>query len=129
MTRIHKPFLKYWLPILAYLGLILGLSSMTSLPFSLKPGLHLDKVVHFFEYLLLALLVARACAALPWPERRWATWLLSSALVLAIGGADECYQSLVPGRSSEWLDLLADGFGGMVGSGLYLWGISRRGCA
>ncbi len=120
MTRLLKPFLLYCLPILFYLALIVGLSSISSLPFRLSPGLHLDKVVHFFEYAILAFLVARAVAAMSWPAQGWAIWLVSSLLVLAVGCADECYQSIVPNRSSELLDLLADGLGGMVGSGLYL---------
>mgnify|MGYP001163418855 CR=1 FL=1 len=121
MNRLFKPFVIYWSPILLYLGIILGLSSLSSLPFSLTPGMHLDKLLHFTEYFMLALLMARACAALPKPSSFMATWLLSSTLVLMVGCADECYQSLVPNRSSEWLDLLADGLGGMMGSALFLW--------
>ena len=120
MTRLLKPFLLYCVPILFYLALILGLSSMSSLPFRLSPGLHLDKLIHFFEYAILAFLVVRAVSAMSWPARSWSIWLVSSLLVLAVGCADECYQSIVPNRSSELLDLLADGLGGMVGSGLYL---------
>ena len=120
MTRLLKPFLFYCLPILFYLALILGLSSMSSLPFRFCPGLHLDKLLHFAEYTILAFLVARAFGAMPRLERGWSIWILSSLVVLAVGCADECYQSIVPNRSSERLDLLADGLGGMVGSGLYL---------
>ena len=120
MTRLLKPFLFYCLPILVYLALILGLSSMSSFPIRLSPGLHLDKLIHFFEYAILAFLVARAIAAMPRIERGWSIWIVSSLVVLAVGCADECYQSIVPNRSSELLDLLADGIGGMVGSGLYL---------
>jgi VanZ family protein len=44
----------------------------------------------------------------------WA-FLLALALCAAFGLLDELYQLTVPGRGFEWIDLLADALGALVG--------------
>jgi VanZ family protein len=46
--------------------------------------------------------------------------------LLAFGGAIELLQLLVPQRSAEWADLLADGLGIVVGALLALGWLRRR---
>jgi len=100
-------FLFYWLPVLAYVGLIFSGSSVKGqdLP-TLFP--YMDKIAHLMEYSLLGLLLGRAIRA---------SWSRGSALMVtlaavglgaAVGCLDEIYQSFVPGRQSDPLDWLTD---------------------
>ena len=115
-----RTVLVYWVPIPVYLGLIFLASSISRIPFKL-PVAWLDKVIHFVEYAVLAILVARAVRSLRWPRTWWATWLVTVAAVLVFGSLDELYQGTVAGRNSDLLDLLADVSGGALGSLTYLW--------
>jgi VanZ family protein len=126
MSSSRRTLLVYWAPILAYVGLIFLLSSFSRLPFKANLFSHMDKLLHFTEYSLLALLVARGVRSLPKPEALWSMWLLSAGIVLVLGGLDELFQSLVPNRQSDLFDLMADCAGGLTGSGLYLWWASWR---
>jgi len=46
--------------------------------------------------------------------------LTTILIVTALGGLDELYQSKIPGRDSDIMDLVADASGAIFGSGLYL---------
>ena len=119
-------FLRYWLPVFAWAGLIFALSSIPSLESGLpKAGdLVLRKLGHMIEYAVLALLLHRALRAHSLAPRR----ALTSAAVLALLYAvlDEYHQSFVPGREGSPRDVLIDALG--IGSALYLlpWWRSRR---
>lgn len=105
-----KVFVRYWLPVLAYVALIFVLSAQPGL----SPPVHFqnsDKVAHLLEYGVLGLLFARALRA-TLPAR---SWLFLSMLMLGAGlgiaACDEYFQSFIPGRDSTVLDWLADGTG------------------
>jgi VanZ family protein len=102
-------FVRHWLPVLAYMAFILGLSSaQTAGPtlFRLQ-----DKILHFLVYAGFGVLLARAFraafagrAGLPWPA--------GAALAGSVYGAlDELYQSTVPGRTPDARDWAADTLG------------------
>ncbi len=112
--------LLYWLPIGLYVAIVFALSSLSSLPFSLPPIRHLDKLAHLAEYAVLALLLARALRAERPGAAAWKLWLGAVLLVAALGGLDELYQRSVPRRDADLLDLLADVLGGMTGAAAYL---------
>ena len=81
---------------------------------------HLDKVVHFSVYGLLATLVGRMSRG--W---RWASGAL--AIVAAFGATDEWHQSFVPGRETELADWVADTSGAAVALVMYFgWAWYRR---
>ena len=81
---------------------------------------HLDKVVHFSVYGLLATLLGRLGQG--W---RWAGGAL--AIVSAFGATDEWHQSFVPGRETEFADWVADTGGAAVALGMYFgWAWYRR---
>ena len=117
MPSTLRKALVQWAPVPVYVGLIFLASSMSRLPFKL-PVAWFDKVLHFSEYALLAILVTRAVRPL---MRPWVAWLVTVVAVLACGSLDELYQGTVANRNSDVFDLIADGLGGLVGSLTYLW--------
>ncbi len=109
--------LAAWSPAAVYMAAIWALSSFTlaGLPIERFPlG---DKGVHFVEYGVLGLLLAHACFR-TWPRHHvLRTASLAVLVTLLWGFVDEIHQAFVPGRSSDVLDLVADGLGAMVGAG------------
>ena len=97
--------------------LLLGLGRRTGggLPADL-PGL--DKVAHAVFYGVLGFLVGRTQ-----PRAPVAVALLAG---LVVGGLDEWSQSFVPGRHSDWADLLADVCGAAAGGWLAGRTLARR---
>jgi len=143
-----RPFLKYWLPVLLWMGLIFSASSDTK-SFArssriLAPLLHWlfphlpEDTVHFIvlvarkgahltEYAVLALLLWRAVRQLakkearPWSWREARLVLLSVALYAA---SDEFHQLFVPSREAAVHDVFIDTAGGAAGL-LALWLFGR----
>lgn len=99
-------FFRYWLPVLAYVGLIFSLSSLQSTGPTLFSWQ--DKVEHFLEYGLFGLLLGRAFRFTVGGTRglRWA--LGAVALGSLVGALDEIYQRSVPGRISDVRDWATD---------------------
>ena len=103
-------FVRFWLPVMAYVSLIFVVSAQPRLhpPLTFQNS---DKLAHLLEYGVLGLLLARAIRA-SLPRRSWlAVSMLSLGLGLGIGAADEFFQSFVPGRDSTVFDWIADGTG------------------
>jgi VanZ family protein len=111
-------FVRYWLPVLAYVTLIFALSSVSNLapPVDWKNA---DKLAHLGEYTILGFLLGRAY----WGSRLFPTLLATSLLAIvtgfATGIADELLQASVPGRVSSALDFAMDAVGIVVGQLLY----------
>ena len=108
--RFFSLFLRYWLPVMAYVTVILWLSSQ---PY-LQPPLHFrnsDKVAHILEYSVLGFLLARAWRSTMRIRFALGAAMIALAMGIAIGAGDEFYQSFVPGRDSSVFDLLADSIG------------------
>ena len=81
---------------------------------------NIDKVAHFSVYGLLATLVCRLGRG--WRAAGWALLAVS-----AFGVTDEWHQSFVPGRSTEFLDWVADTSGAALAVALYAgWAGYRR---
>jgi VanZ family protein len=100
------------IPALAWAGLIFWLSSQTHLPSAIFLFAGIDKLFHAVTYGILALLLLWA---LPRTARRPA--LLAMALASAYGVSDELHQALVPGRSPDVVDWLADTAGAALALG------------
>lgn len=94
--------------------LALGLMRSTSVP---TPAAN-DKVLHAFAFLVMTLLAWRAvrfvAPALP-PGR---AGLVAAGLAVALGGLLEIAQAFTGYRAAEWLDLVADAAGALVGAGI-----------
>lgn len=113
-------FLRYWLPVFAWAGLIFALSSIPSLESGLpKSGdLVLRKLGHLIEYAVLALLLLRAFGAHGLSPRSRSTAAALISLLYAV--LDEYHQSFVPGREGSPRDVLLDALGIGLGIGIRL---------
>ncbi len=105
-------FLRYWLPLIGYVGLIFSLSAQPNLRTPL-PFHNSDKVMHALEYaglgvLLLSMLRASNPARTPWISAS-----LAVVCGMSIAGLDENFQRMIPGRMCDLFDWLAD-TGGLV---------------
>jgi VanZ family protein len=105
--RFFTLFLRFWLPVLAYVTIIVVLSAQPHLEPPIKFA-NSDKFYHLAEYFALGVLLARAIRAtmrLPLPA---VAALMALSLGILVGTGDEFFQSYVPGRQSSAFDLLAD---------------------
>jgi len=114
-----------WLPVVAYMAMLFWFSSQPTLP-SL-PGQLSPYYAHAVAYCGLSLLIVRALAV---ADRRRVTWLIvagAATIATLYGVSDEYHQRLVPGRTFDVLDMLADGVGALAGaSGVLAWSIISR---
>jgi VanZ family protein len=95
-----------WAPVVAWAGLIFGLSSISDLGTGLGTwDLVLRKIAHAAEFALLGFLLHRAV-------RRDG---LALAIGIAYAASDELHQHFVPGRQGSPLDVLIDAVGVAVG--------------
>lgn len=108
---------KRWLPFFLWIGFIFGASSI---PGGTTRGVHLpsgsDKIIHFIEYLIFAVLFYRGLSY----DSKKIDWMITLVVILTgggIAGLDEMYQSYIPGRDSSFFDLLAD-FSGVIAGAL-----------
>lgn len=84
-----------------------------------------DKLLHMLAYAILGALALFGVRSLAFssPKRTAAIAFAMSALY---GAVDEVHQSFVPGRSSSWLDLLADTMGAAIIAGTWLVLFTRK---
>jgi hypothetical protein len=130
-------FLKYWLPLLIWLGVIfVGSTSVLSaehtsrysVPFLLwlKPGMSRNaiwtilvvvrKCAHVIEYAVLALLLWRALRSVPTLRTR--TFVVFGAVLLGcalVAASDEFHQTFVKSRTPSVRDVLLDVGGAFLG--------------
>jgi len=99
--------LRLWRGVLVLLvAAICVLAFMPVPPQTLSSGW--DKLNHAFAFATLAVTAGHG-----FPGRRRIAGI--AVALVAFGGFIEVVQAFVPGRSSEWADLLADGVGIAVG--------------
>lgn len=105
-----------YLPALLWAAGVLFVGGQSNPP-APRTDLPLDKFAHFGMYGVLGVLTGYGwLRAGRRPARLW----LFAALV-AVGATDELHQLVVPGRSGEWGDWVADVAGGGVGLFAYTW--------
>jgi len=126
MTGRGRARLLAWLPALAWMGLIFGLSSLGEVPGDSEgtAGFLKDALGHVAEYGMLAVLLWWALIS-TWRQPGGRAFLLALVVSSLYGGSDELHQTLVPGRDGNFLDLSLD----MLGAGvamLALWLRERR---
>ncbi len=142
-----RVFLKYWLPLLIWLGVIfIGSSDLMSaahtsrflVPFLLwlKPDISPEtlaliqfvvrKCAHLTEYAILALLLFRA--AFCGTNRKWSMSILCVSVWIAcvlVATVDEFHQSFVESRGASVWDVMID-TGGTIFGLLISSGFARR---
>lgn len=107
-------FVRYWLPVLVWAGLIFALSSVPDLGTGLGGwDLVLRKIAHTAEYAILGALLVRATGRAG----------LAFALGTLYAISDEIHQSFVPGRLGSSFDVAIDAVG--VAIGVALWQLAR----
>ena len=111
--------LRRWLPTILWSLLIFIACSLPSIPSpaGLEKLSFLDNAAHLILFAVLSLLLARSLAP---TSARKSTVLLAAFLSLSYGLLIELYQSFIPYRFFEYLDLLADGVGAVFGGLLWL---------
>jgi VanZ family protein len=117
--RFFVLFMGFWLPVL---GLVAAIFAVSSVP-HLQAPLHIangDKICHAAEYLVLGLLLVRALRATLRVSRPLFAAVIAIGLVVVVGSADEFFQSFVPGRQCDILDVLADTTGGAIAQFVYV---------
>jgi VanZ family protein len=104
-------FLSLWAPPLAYTALIFVLAVV---PVGVPPKVvgGQDKVAHFLEYALLSALLLRALRG---RFGAAASFALSVLLAASLGALTEIVQAVVPGRSAEPWDGVANALGAAAG--------------
>jgi len=107
-------FLKFWLPVYLYAGLIFIYSAQSSVAFA-PEILYGDKLLHFVEYAILGYLIARAAKNSSSLKMRAHFRIFAVSLASLYGLSDEFHQYFVPGREVEILDVLADAAGAVFG--------------
>ena len=76
---------------------------------------HLDKIAHLGEYLLFAWLLVQAIRANPAAGREPAYRLWAWIYATSYGILIELIQAMVPWRSAEWGDAVANALGAALG--------------
>lgn len=104
---VYLPLIFYWII----------LFTLTTLPAQSVPSVGVsDKIEHLLAYLVLSILLY---LTLLFQKKsvllKNYAMLFTSLIVFAYGVLDEVHQLMIPGRSCELLDFLADILGGIIG--------------
>lgn len=94
-----------WAPPVALMALIFIASSVPGPGLAVGPLIGPDKLVHAAVYALLAASLYRATGRPVW----------AIVLATAYGCTDELHQAMVPGRTSDPFDVMADAIGAVLG--------------
>jgi VanZ family protein len=117
------PPLRPYLPAVVWAAAVFVIGGLASVPVPVGAGLPgLDKLGHFVLYGVLGALLGRGWLR---AGRRPAAGLLIGAAIV-LGGLDELRQGLLPTRSAEFGDWVADGLGVVTGFAVALLLFGRR---
>jgi hypothetical protein len=121
-----KKFVKWWLPVLVWMGVIFAGSSIGSLP--RVGGRATDSVAHRAAHVMeFAILGALTLRAVGQDRRTTKRELIITLIIIALYGAsDEFHQRFTPGRSSEGIAVVFDVAGGLVGMWAHHRWVARR---
>ncbi len=111
-----RSFCWYQMPAIIMAAIIFVLSSFSKLPHTILTFHWEDKLAHAFVFGLLSFLTARALFyqyRIPAWQKNY-IWL-AILLTILYGISDEIHQYFVPGRSSEFYDVVADAIGACFG--------------
>jgi VanZ family protein len=111
-----RKWIKWWLPVLVWMGVIFIGSSIGDVPRvggKVTDGF-VHRAAHVLEFAVLGALLLRAMSKdKPVTKREMIIVLIVVALY---GASDEFHQRFTPGRSSEGISVLFDVAGGAIGA-------------
>lgn len=112
----------YFIPALLWAAVLFWVSAQETLPHIPYQFLGIDKLQHAAAYGILALLLLYGAR---WPKNPLLAWRWAEVAAF-YGMTDEIHQLFVEGRSSDVLDLLADGSGALLCVACWLWIANRQ---
>ena len=119
MEESRRHFIRFWLPVVVYLGLIFVLSSIPD-PSLVKEDIpSFDKLLHTIEYAALGFLLVRGLKNSRLRLSRRNCILGAVALATLYGMSDELHQYFVPQRHASLWDVFFDCIGSFIGSLIY----------
>jgi VanZ family protein len=107
-----KKFLKFWLPVIAWMGIIFIFSSIPDLKSGLEEDFILRKIAHVTEFAILTFLLFRAII-IDKPKINKAI-IYSLIIALFYAFSDEFHQSFVKGRGCSFRDVGIDSIGVLI---------------
>lgn len=119
MNYKHVPKFFIWLLLIGWVVFIFY-SSTTYCPPEFQEVIFLDKIIHFFQYGILALLLFKAIKAIFVDLSLWKIFLLVLLTGFLYGAGIECRQYFLPFRNFSFLDMGANLLGLIVGSSFCL---------
>ncbi len=114
-----KQFLKVHGPWIFLMILIMAQSSISRLPVPDVGINYFDKILHFFVFGILGMLIQRGMMRSDRKCIKKYALLISISIGLLFALSDEWHQSFVPGRIADELDWVADALGIIAFSYLY----------
>lgn len=111
-----KKFLKFWLPVIVWMGVIFIFSSIPNLKTNLKEDYILRKIAHMIEFGILTFLFFRAIR-LDEPKLKKAI-VFAVIIALFYAFSDEFHQLFVVGRQCSIKDVGIDSIGILISAGL-----------
>jgi len=112
-----KRFLKFYLPIIIWAGIIFLLSSIPNLESGLEQDFLLRKIAHVLEYFILTFLLLRAFGN--------KSIILSIIIAVLYAFSDEYHQTFVFGRHGALKDVGINSIGILLMS--FMWYIRNKG--
>lgn len=110
---------------MVYALMVIGLSSIPNFQ---TPFLHrypADKILHFCEYAVFAALTFRSFFQVSLLQSLYTVALATLGALVLFAGADELYQSLIPGRRPDIYDFITD-LAGVTLAVLLMWAVYSR---
>jgi len=114
-----KKFLKFWLPVIVWMGVIFTFSSIPDLKSGLKEDFILRKIAHILEFAILTFLLFRAISVQDGPASGGNKVIIYSLIIaLFYAFSDEFHQSFVGGRQCSFRDVGIDSIGILITASL-----------
>ncbi len=117
-----KIFFLYHFPAIIYGLVIFLLSSVPGMKLPEYGFLRADKLLHFLEYALFAILIFRSFSQLFRKQKFHYVIVVSSFFLILFALLDEYYQKYIPGRESDVADVILD----VLGASLILFSLWIR---
>ena len=125
MSASVNKILFYYLPVIIWLVLIFGISSLSHLPDVRQYWLPLDTIGHFFEYAVLGFLLVRAVYFGNTAPDLKQSVMITMGIALFISAADEFHQLYIPERIASIPDFIADCAGIGMSLIFFRWYVNR----